>query len=37
MAFVRTGVIIVALILGWLAIRAPAAHVMPQPISHITS
>lgn len=29
MAFVRTGVIIVALLLGWVAVRSqPVAHVM---------
>ena len=31
MAFVRTGMIIVALLLGWAAVRVhPAAHSLPQ-------
>jgi len=30
MAFVRTGVIIVVLLLGWIAVRVqPAAHTLP--------
>ena len=31
MAFVRTGMIIIALLLGWAAVRVqPAAHSLPQ-------
>ena len=31
MAFIRTGVIIVLLLLGWAAVRVqPAAHIWPQ-------
>ncbi len=38
MAFVRTLVIIVALLLGWMAVRSqPSAHILPAAMLPVTS